>query len=186
MNFTPTKRDQLKQSQGTSSKLNLRKLASCFWFGWCKKVDVKENSSESDTRGHFNDGEIVNEGGEADQIEAKQDNEEVIRGTSSIPKNALLLTRCRSAPFRSSSNKIEAELKMTSRWCDFDRQEREGGKQMSRKLQSGGESEQIGAMGKRVGESSVEKSMEQEGVTHPLLLMRCKSASASRTGKELA
>ncbi|KAL1822669.1 hypothetical protein ACET3Z_009447 [Daucus carota] len=185
MNFTPTKPDQLKQSQGTCSKLNLRKLASCFWFGDCKKVDVKENSSESDRRGHFNDGEIGNEGGEA-RIEAKEDDEEVIRGTASIPKNALLLTRCRSAPFRSSSNEIEAELKMTSRWCDFDRRERAGEKQMSRKLQIGGESEQIGAMGKQVGESSVEKSMEQEGVTHPLLLMRCKSASASRTGKEHA
>lgn len=186
MNFTPTKPDQLKQSQGTCSKLNLRKWGSFFWFGCCKKVDVKENSPESDTRGHFNDGEIGNEGGEADQIEAKEDNEEVIRGTESIPKNALLLTRCRSAPFRPSSSEIEAELKMTSRWCNFDRQERASEKQMSRKLQIGGESENNGAIGKQVGESSVEKSMEQEGVSHPLLLMRCKSASASRTGKEHA
>lgn len=216
-NFTPSKPGQLKQSQSsqgtctcfpatkcslcTPRKLDLRRWASSFWFGCCKKVDVIDNSSnlESNGRSHFNDGETEVNGNEDQEarIGKKEDNEEVLRGTTSPPKNALLLTRCRSAPFRSSSlavqfwgetnNDIGDEVKMT-RWCrDFDQRESESEKQLSRKLRMGKveQSEQICGTGKQV-DSSIGKYMEQVGMPHPLLLTRCKSESASKRGEKQA
>lgn len=216
-NFTPSKPGQLKQSQPsqgtctcfsvtkcsvcTPRKLDLRRWASFFWFGCCKKVDVEDNSSNlaSNGRSHFNDCETEVNGNEDQEarIEKEEDSEEVLRGTTIPPKNALLLTRCRSAPFRSSSlavqfwgetnNDIGNEVKMTSCCRDFDQRESENEKQLSRKLRMGKEeqSEGICKIGKQVeGDLSIGKYMEQVGMPHPLLLTRCKSESASKREKQ--
>ncbi|KAL8125946.1 hypothetical protein AgCh_013299 [Apium graveolens] len=202
--FTPAKPGLLKQSHPSShgpcicfsftkcKKIDLRRLASFFRFGWCKEVDVDNSSKlELNGRSEFNDGETEVNGNEDQEggtgIEEKEDSEEVLRGTATPPTNALLLTRCRSAPFRSSSlavqfwgetnNDIGDEVKMTSRCRDFDQRESESKKQLSRKLRIGNE-EQITGIGKQVqGDSSIGKYMD---MPHPLLLTRCKSESASK------
>ncbi|KAK1392653.1 Chromo domain-containing protein cec-1 [Heracleum sosnowskyi] len=216
-NFTPSKPGHFKQSQPsqgtctcfspakcslcTPRKPNLGRWASFFRFGCCKKVDVVDKSSkvESNGRSHFNDGETEVNGNEDEEarIEKEEGSEEVLRGTTTPPKNALLLTRCRSAPFRSSSLAVQFwgetneyigdELKMTSCRRDFDRGESESEEKLSRKLRIGKEeeSEQICAIGKQVeGDSGIEKYMEQVDMPHPLLLTRCKSES--RTGEKQA
>lgn len=217
-NFTPSKPGQLKQSQpsqGTCTCLsvtkcslctprtpNLRRWASFFRFGCCKKVDVSDDSSklEPNGRNHGNDGvtEVTGNEDKEAPVEEKKDSEEVLRGTTPPPKNALLLTRCRSAPFRSSSlavqfwgetnNGIGDKVKMTRCLRDIDQQESGIGKQMSRKLRTAKEeTEQISATGNKVeGDSSIGKNMQQVDVPHPLVLMRCKSESASRTGEKQA
>lgn len=216
-NFTPSRPGRLKQSQGTCPsfsvtkcsictprKTNLLRWASLFRFRCCKKVDVRDNSSklESNERSHVNNGETEVTAKEA-QIEEKEDNEEVLKGTETPPKNALLLTRCRSAPFRSSSlavqfwgetnNETGDEVKMTSNCCDSDQRESESRKQMSRKSRIDGEgSDQMCAIGKLQNQnqhsssssSSIGKKMEQvDNIPHPLLLTRCKSESASKSIK---
>ncbi|WOG91250.1 hypothetical protein DCAR_0310498 [Daucus carota subsp. sativus] len=209
--FNSTKRGQLKQSQGTctcfsvakcsfrNSAINLKKWASFFRFGFRKNVDSRDNSakSELDHRGHINDAETEmtgNEGNEA-QLEEKEDTEEVSRGAKPPPRNALLLTRSRSAPFRSSSlavqlwgetnNDIADVVRMRRCFREFDHREKESEKQMSRKLGIDEEgSEEICAMGKLAeGDSSIGKSMERLGMPHPLLLTRCRSESALKTRK---
>lgn len=207
-NFTSTKRGHLKQSQGMCTclcaprKINLKKWASFFRFGFCKNVDVRENSAklESDYRSHINDAEteVTGNEGDAAQLEEKQDTGEVPRGTTPPPRNALLLTRSRSAPFRSSSlavqlwgetnNDIADVVRMRRCFREFDHREKESEKQMSNKLGINEEgSEEICAMGKLAeGDSSIGKCMERLGMPHPLLLTRCRSESALKTRKERA
>lgn len=77
----------------------LRKWVSFFRFGYCKKVSVRGDSMVSDRRSECEDTETE---------ETYEESETEVVGKESFvctvpPKNAFLLTRCRSAPYRSSS-----------------------------------------------------------------------------------
>ncbi|CAK9188106.1 unnamed protein product [Ilex paraguariensis] len=86
-----------------------RKCVSFFRFGYCKKVGTVDHSSkvESNGRGQFtvNGSERENENEDVAEEEEQAQVEEANVGfkCSEPPKNAFLLTRCRSAPYRSSS-----------------------------------------------------------------------------------
>ncbi|CAI9098061.1 OLC1v1034622C1 [Oldenlandia corymbosa var. corymbosa] len=88
-----------------------RKWVYFFRFGYCKKIDVRDDSVQvlANQRSHSNHHVIssavikaVDIGNEEGTVqESKEDFHE--SSSFSPPKNALLLTRCRSAPYRSSS-----------------------------------------------------------------------------------
>ncbi|CAA3022257.1 Hypothetical predicted protein [Olea europaea subsp. europaea] len=162
----------------------------CFGSGFCRKANATENSFRVDS----NQGTRRNETHKIDRnfgkVEARiQENIENILD-SSPPRNALLLTRCRSAPYRSSSlagqfwgsplastetkHDTEIEAKPEHEFPELQKPSCENVRPDSRRNQ---ESEN--------SVNNVPGSNENAGgAVHPLLLTRCKSEPA-RTGEML-
>uniref|UniRef100_A0A5B6YSQ3 Uncharacterized protein n=1 Tax=Davidia involucrata TaxID=16924 RepID=A0A5B6YSQ3_DAVIN len=80
-----------------------RKWVLFFRFGHRKKVDIREDGSinESNRKVKYKVTDTEEEDDEDEEAQAKEVEE--VFNYSSPPKNALILTRCRSAPYRSSS-----------------------------------------------------------------------------------
>ncbi|CAK9164804.1 unnamed protein product [Ilex paraguariensis] len=79
-----------------------RKWVLFFRFGYCKKVDVVVGGGQckaSDSASDAGNGDEDVDEEEAAQVEEYSE----VLDSSEPPKNAFLLTRCRSAPYRSSS-----------------------------------------------------------------------------------
>ncbi|KAK2977581.1 hypothetical protein RJ640_007217 [Escallonia rubra] len=87
----------------------LRKWLLFFRFGYCRKVSTSDDSSKLAThqRGNYKGSETEEvEYGDVEVDEEEESLDKEVPGvnvSSTPPKNAFLLTRCRSAPYRSSS-----------------------------------------------------------------------------------
>ncbi|CDP06717.1 unnamed protein product [Coffea canephora] len=190
-----------------------RKLVLFFRFGYCKKIDVRDDCSSSRVvvstaqrgQNHVNS---ANSNGGAGDIEDKEANggetkEDVLESsTTSPPKNALLLTRCRSAPYRSSSlaSRFWGSPLGASDNTETDRSPKNKLPQMpnspnnygdeaveSRSSSCPGESgsEELGSSSNGGGSNeATTNTQEMGGSIHPVLLTRCKSEPA-RTGERL-
>lgn len=95
-----------------------RKCLSFFHFGYCKKVNTRDDSSRFGSINHRNQNNVTAVSSTPSDIEEDFCDRNIVKGAQllrqgsrkqgfpqscSPPKNALLLTRCRSAPYRSSS-----------------------------------------------------------------------------------
>ncbi|KAG6427406.1 hypothetical protein SASPL_111650 [Salvia splendens] len=131
----------------------LCKCSSIFGWGYSKKVDSKiENLSN----GHY---------------ESPAENKRGFMETYSPPKNALMLTRCRSAPYRSSS--------LGGRFWGFDNEDKSD--ELAISSNSEKEEEELEEM-----ENSAENVEEMKKIGGDAQrLRRCKSEPAS-TGERLA
>ncbi|KAH6825692.1 hypothetical protein C2S53_002316 [Perilla frutescens var. hirtella] len=179
-------------------------LCKCGWFfrwGYCKKVDTTDSfkvySNSKSGRKSENLDAAVNSGNcsERDYMNKYENlgagSQQNKRGflepsssssSSSPPKNALMLTRCRSAPYRSSSlggrfwgsplpekdDENGAKLDELGSPINVDEEEKS-----SKEMEMISSAETIQEM-KKIG----------GGAVHPLLLTRCKSEPA-RTGERL-
>lgn len=79
------------------------KWVSFFQVGFRRKSQIRENSSKFGSRNEDSEEEEEDEEEEDDEENEREANKVFVRSSSTPPKNALLLTRCRSAPYRSSS-----------------------------------------------------------------------------------
>lgn len=188
-----------------------RKWVLFFRCGYCKKIEVRDDSvqvvSIQRGRSHVSSAfsnAIDIEGDEGSVQETKEDFLE----SSCPPKNALLLTRCRSAPYRSSSlagrfwgsplGTSEAETE-APKDDEFKEPPDEGsGKHNSpnygneavveprnNSSHEGNSEELDSSSNERTKEEvSIQNSRGGSGSIHPLLLTRCKSEPA-RTGERL-
>lgn len=188
-----------------------RKWVLFFRFGYCKKIDVRDDSvqvvSIQRGRSHVSSAfsnAIDIEGDEGSVQETKEDFLE----SSRPPKNALLLTRCRSAPYRSSSlagrfwgsplgaSKAETEA---PKYDEFKEPPDEGSgkhnspnygneaavEQRNSSSQEGSSEEVDSSRNERTKEEvNIQNSRGGSGSIHPFLLTRCKSEPA-RTGERL-
>ncbi|XAR51007.1 hypothetical protein NMG60_11005503 [Bertholletia excelsa] len=83
------------------------RLGSCrqwvwsFGLGWCRGGENRDESPEMDKNHNIKEDE--NNDDEWELVQARVAPSQALDYSSSPPKNALLLTRCRSAPYRSSS-----------------------------------------------------------------------------------
>ncbi|XP_057779035.1 uncharacterized protein LOC130997655 isoform X2 [Salvia miltiorrhiza] len=168
----------------------LCKCGSIFGLGYSKKVDSTDSfRGFSDSRsGKIENLDAANNG-HCSSNESERDyttgSLESKRGflepssSSSPPKNALMLTRCRSAPYRSSS--------LGGRFWGSPIEEKDD--------DNGGKSDQVPASSSTVEEELEQSCKQMEsraeefkkiggGAVHPLLLTRCKSEPA-RTGERL-
>lgn len=151
-----------------------RKWVSFFRFGYCRKINVRGDSQESNRTSEYQ----VEESNEENESEVAKES----FVSSTPPKNAFLLTRCRSAPYRSSSlasrflgsppTNPETEENETAK--DFDYEETE---KNIEEVQS--------SMNGRNSEVSTQQSLKDErALLEPLILTRCKSEPA-KTGERL-
>lgn len=172
-------------------------VCKCGSFFGCRKVDTRDcfrvysnsKSGKGENVDAVNNGDCSSNGSERDYMDKYENlgagSRENKRGflepssSSSPPKNALILTRCRSAPYRSSS--------LGGRFW---------GSPLPQKDDTPGESDQlrppINVEEEENSTTEMENSAEniQEikkiggGAVHPLLLTRCKSEPA-RIGERL-
>lgn len=193
------------------------KLVLFFRFGYCKKIDARNDCfSPSSSRvavsttqrgqNHVNSansssvvGDI--EDNEANGGETKKDFIE--SSTTSPPKNALLLTRCRSAPYRSSSlasrfwgsplgasdnNNKETDRSPENELPQMPNSPNNYGYEAVESRSSSGHgesgSEELSSSSNGRGSNEATNTQEMGGSIHPLLLTRCKSEPA-RTGERL-
>ncbi|KAL8135972.1 uncharacterized protein LOC141715182 [Apium graveolens] len=150
----------------------LRKWVSFFRFGYCRKVNVQGVSPISDRGNVYEDSatETTNEESEAEVAEE-------IFGSTTPPKNAFLLTRCRSAPYRSSSLACRfLGSPLTSPETEENLHNEEHEKQRIEEVQS--------STNGRSGEVSTQSLKDDATLLEPLILTRCKSEPA-RTGERL-
>ncbi|KZV35090.1 hypothetical protein F511_04395 [Dorcoceras hygrometricum] len=144
-----------------------------FRSGYCKKVDATEDSSfraysdqKSENYEYFGAG----------VQEFKRD---FLESPSSPPKNALILTRCRSAPYRSSS--LAGRFWSSPLSENGDQNEAKSEEPKEPRYENSPESV-------KGSENSASIEQEPEEIAgnslHPLLLTRCKSGPA-RTGTRL-
>lgn len=185
------------------------KCGSIFRWGYCKKVDSTDSVRVfSNSRGaktakldSRSNGVCSSNGSDRDCTNKRENRGarslEIERGlvetssSSSPPKNALMLTRCRSAPYRSSS--------LGGRFWGSPLAEKDDDDGSTGTAENGGKPEESPAIAiveeKEEEESSnqMESSAENVeeikkiggGAVHPLLLTRCKSEPA-RTGERLS
>lgn len=172
-----------------------RKWGSFFRSGYCKKVDVADDSeAHSNARTGKNEknenrASSSSNNSESDDNSNKYENlgagsREIKRGflessSSSPPRNALILTRCRSAPYRSSS--------LGGRFWAQNEEDNETENEKKSENLANPISENEPRISKEMENS--EKSVEDMkanagGAVNPLLLTRCKSEPA-RTGERL-
>lgn len=150
----------------------LRKWFSFFRFGYCRKVNVQGDSPVSDRRSVYKDSttETTNEESEAEV------GEEIFASTTP-PKNAFLLTRCRSAPYRSSSLASRfLGSPLTSHETEENLHYEEPEKQRIEEVQ--------GSINGRSSEVITQSLKDEATLLEPLILTRCKSEPA-KTGERL-
>ncbi|KAG8376526.1 hypothetical protein BUALT_Bualt09G0072600 [Buddleja alternifolia] len=161
-----------------------------FRFGYCKKVDVAEDSFRvnSNQKNEITVGKNrISCSSNCSEDDCRSDKHEnvVLESSSSTatpPKNALMLTRCRSAPYRSSS--------LGGRFWGSplaeEESENEAGNE--RKTEEELKKPRISEESSKESEKSVNDVEELKGTAgnalHPLILTRCKSEPA-RTGERL-
>ncbi|XP_073158111.1 uncharacterized protein [Henckelia pumila] len=135
-----------------------------FRSGYCKKVDATEDSFRASSDQKSENYEYVQE--------LKRD---FLESPSSPPKNALILTRCRSAPYRSSS--LAGRFWSSPLSENADENEAKSEPRYENSPESVKESE---------NSASIEQESEEiaGNSLHRLLLTRCKSEPA-RTGARL-
>ncbi|KAL8480608.1 hypothetical protein ACS0TY_027232 [Phlomoides rotata] len=160
-------------------------------FGYCKKIDATEDSfrvysnREGEKRENVVGGDDSRSRYENFGDGSRERGRDILESSSSsVPKNALILTRCRSAPYRSSSlGGIFWASSFSGK--EEDEQASENGVK-SEPLQipitanDKDEGEETGK--RRISEEISSKKMANS--VHPLLLTRCKSEPA-RTGERL-
>lgn len=167
-----------------------RAFCNFFRFGYCKKIDATEDSfriysnREDETRENVVAGDDYSSRYENFGVESREGGKDFLESSSSssssIPKNALILTRCRSAPYRSSSL---GGIFWASSFSgpEEDKQAAENGEN-SEHLQipiaANDKDEEKGRMTEEIS------SKKTVNAVHPLLLTRCKSEPA-RTGERL-
>lgn len=147
----------------------LRKWVSFFRFGYCKKVDVQGDSPVSDRKSVYEDSEASNE-----ESETEVAKESFISSTP--PKNAFLLTRCRSAPYRSSS--------LASRFLGSPLTSPETEENLQYEEQENRIEEVQSSINGRSSEVSTQSLKDEATLLEPLILTRCKSEPA-KTGERL-
>ncbi|XVE96742.1 hypothetical protein REPUB_Repub02eG0248900 [Reevesia pubescens] len=183
-----------------------KKWGTFFHFGSCRKPKVREDSSKF--------GNKIEDSVEENEDESEEDEKEakifVSSSCSSPPKNALILTRCRSAPYRSSSlacrfwgsplanqeNKEEEEetekAELENRGFKKE-EENPTSEKESIGSQMDSETEEKSGFCNEFEEIKIEKSENNEeelmkterfGNVQPLILTRCKSEPA-RTAERL-
>ncbi|TXG58533.1 hypothetical protein EZV62_016362 [Acer yangbiense] len=85
-----------------------RKWVLFFRAGFFRKSKIREDSSKTESKFSSNKTEGFVQGVNGHEVEEDEEEEEedvkvLVSSSSTPPRNALLLTRCRSAPYRSSS-----------------------------------------------------------------------------------
>lgn len=202
---------KLRKPKFRSFRPNWRKWVSFFRCGCCRKVNFRTDLSkvESNRRSHFEDSETEKNGENGDEDEESQVEEATeVFISSTPPKNAFLLTRCRSAPYRSSSlasqfwgspqasllEETEEDENEAKERCDFEEPERrlssESGPNSRNSLAESRNDEESEEIPKQVegiinGRNSEGSSQETKGNAAPLLILtRCKSEPA-KTGERL-
>ncbi|KAL2554456.1 protamine P1 family protein [Forsythia ovata] len=152
-----------------------------FGSGFCKKVDTIEDSCSLDSQIDRNCKNL-----EVQIQENKGDFHD-----SSPPNNALLLTRCRSAPYRSSS--LAGQFwgsPLASTEIEYDTKIEAKSENEFQELQKPScENVMLDSRRNQESENSVNNVQDSKentagGAVHPLLLTRCKSEPA-RTGERL-
>ncbi|XP_009595200.1 uncharacterized protein [Nicotiana tomentosiformis] len=205
-------------SQGKCYKLHkpkslisvLKNCVCCFRFGyWRKRVETVDSSTQrvvstSTTESCSTIENVTNTAkiGSSFVTENKEGFVGSNSSTSSPPKNALLLTRCRSAPYRSSSlasrfwgsplnSSEEPEDNTEIEILKLKTEELEEKSVLENPISPNGEngdlelrkSHESEEMESSNGESSREEEAEEKNggaYVHPLLLTRCKSEPAKR------
>uniref|UniRef100_A0A5B6YSN0 Protamine P1 family protein n=1 Tax=Davidia involucrata TaxID=16924 RepID=A0A5B6YSN0_DAVIN len=178
-----------------------RKWVLFFRLGHCKKVDIREDFSTngSNRKVKYRVTDTEDEDDEDEDEEAQVTEVTEVFNSSSPPKNALLLTRCRSAPYRSSSlaNRFWGSPLVTSETGDA-HEEKKGDREQERPESESEPDGKDSMPGSRIDRESEENSVEFEGSidgsarenkiqgssARPLILTRCKSEPA-RTGERL-
>lgn len=191
------------------------KFVLYFRSGYCKKIDVRDDCFSSSSsrvvvsttqrgQNHVNSANSNSGAGDIEDNEANggETKEDFLESsTTSPPKNALLLTRCRSAPYRSSSlaSRFWGSPLGASDGTETDRSPKNELPQMpkspnnygdeaveSRSSNCHGESgsEELGSSSNGGGCNEATNTQEMGGSIHPVLLTRCKSEPA-RTGERL-
>lgn len=171
----------------------------CKWVlflrsGYCKKVDTAEDSfrvhSNQKSGGHdrnsscssVSESEFYSKKHENLEIRAQESKRDFLDVSSSPPKNALILTRCGSAPYRSSS--------LGGRFWSSDEAENYAKSEELPKpsCENKVEDSRISQESSQELENPVKNVQDLKGIeggaVHPLLLTRCKSEPA-RTGERL-
>ncbi|BFG36018.1 hypothetical protein CerSpe_222920 [Prunus speciosa] len=187
-----------------------RKWVPFFQVGFCRKGKIKEDPPKIES--NFGDGIEVSDGEdeEEDQEYERKAKAFVSSSSSSPPKNALLLTRCRSAPYRSSSlasrfwgSPIRAEETEEEQSTETQNggnctenerpiSERESISDQETKLDSESEEklkffrELESSIRERMAKSAIIEDKDEDfgGSARPLILTRCKSEPA-RTAEKL-
>lgn len=173
----------------------LRHCARFFGFGSCRGVDTAGSPARVDTE--------ESSGSEKNGVKigafVQEDTSTSLGSSSSPPKNALLLTRCRSAPYRSSSLACRfwgSPLKPSTETDDSAIESKHLPQTLLLLVQEkptsspdcvnavSGRSEESEDSDSSNGEKCREVSQETNNKVHPLLLTRCKSEPA-RTGERL-
>ncbi|GMP50490.1 hypothetical protein CsSME_00017089 [Camellia sinensis var. sinensis] len=180
--------------------------SKCLWFfrfGFCRKVEIRDDSSKMETNGKekYKENETEDE-----EDEAQEELSREAFNSSLPPKNALLLTRCRSAPNRSSSlvsrfvgsplgtsetevdNGENREQERPTSECELNCRDSTSESKMDQQNETnlGDSSEFEGSISEKNREiSDQEPETGEEGDNaRPLILTRCKSEPA-RTGERL-
>ncbi|XP_023744932.1 uncharacterized protein LOC111893086 [Lactuca sativa] len=162
------------------------KWVSCFRCGYCKTsrdlhdspvIDASPTSAPRNVSG--DNGDDDEEEKEVEDLTLEADNQGLI--SRSPPRNAFLLTRCRSAPYRSSS--LAGKLWESTGGETGEEEVKEKIKNLSIEEGEEGEEEVIGnENGEMNEESTCNKSNEVEELkaikAAPLILSRCKSEPA--------
>ncbi|XVF55439.1 hypothetical protein PTKIN_Ptkin06aG0035900 [Pterospermum kingtungense] len=185
-----------------------KKWGAFFHIGCCKKPKTREDSSKF--RSKIEDFVAENEEQEEEEAASEDENEAKVFVSSSPPKNALILTRCRSAPYRSSSlacrfwgsplanhETKEEETELENRGFKEEEEKPSSDKESicrnsGQGLQTDSETEEKSGFSNEFEEEKMGKSehnaelkkTQEFGDVHPLILMRCKSEPA-RTGERL-
>lgn len=189
------------------SRPSWKKWGAFFHMGFCVKSKIKEDSSKFGNKIE----DSVEENGEQKSDDEKEAKIFVSSSYPSPPKNALILTRCRSAPYRSSSlacrfwgsplsNQEAKEEETEPEYRGFKEEEEENPisekdsicRNSNQGFQTDSETEEKSSSSKEFEEKKMGKNehneelkkTEQFGNVHPLILMRCKSEPA-RTGERL-
>ncbi|KAL1819569.1 hypothetical protein DCAR_0415856 [Daucus carota subsp. sativus] len=147
----------------------LRKWVLFLRFGYCRKVDVEEDSPVSNRRSEY-----IKDTETEETEEAKQS-----FVSSTPPKNAFLLTRCRSAPYRSSSlasRFLGSPLSSPETEENLENLDYEEHEECSEEVKS--------SIHGRNSEASTQSLKDEAALLEPLILTRCKSEPA-RTGERL-
>ncbi|KAJ7972430.1 Protamine P1 family protein [Quillaja saponaria] len=178
------------------------KWVSLFRVSSWRKSKIRENSLRTESK--LGD---QSEDSEEDDEEEEERAKVFVSNSCTPPKNALLLTRCRSAPYRSSSlaDRFWGSPPRTEETGEVHSAEDENEEQMEiEKPTSGRESisEQEGRLGPKIMEKlrffkeledsikermqkleELERMGERGNSNHPLVLTRCKSEPAKSTEK---
>ncbi|XP_019151999.1 PREDICTED: uncharacterized protein LOC109148725 [Ipomoea nil] len=173
----------------------LRQCGRFFGFGSCRRAHTAGSPAEESSGSEENGVKI--------EALVQEDNNNFLGSSSSPPKNALLLTRCRSAPYRSSSLACRfwgSPLKPPTQTDDSGIESKHLPQTLLLLIQEkptsspdcgnaealeSGRSQESEDFGSSNGEKCREESpQEPSNKVHPLLLTRCKSEPA-RTGERL-